>query len=835
MTVRTKEDMLKYGVDPYDKQYGIGYEQGHKGYSPYPRVNRISDADDITKNPIDVQRALLVTEAYKKYEASPIIIKRARALENVLRNVGIGVAEEDELFCGRLTERRRVAPIYPEFSIDWLDTDLDSFTENPDYTEAGTKRAHSMTPEVKEQIKSIVSYWKGRTVEDKIVARLSEDEKKGSNNGRAMYLLNLYQYAGIGHFCVNYGELCQIGFGGYKKRVMEKMAELDTTKAKDIEKREFYEALIIILDACTCYVNRYAEEAEAVAARVADPQRKKELERMADNCRQIAEGPALDTWQALQMWVFANVIIYQESNGHSVSAGRMDQWLFPFYKADIENETLSQEFIQELIEVAYLQWMGPQKVRDLQTIQANSTNGWGGESLTVGGVDRYGNDATNALTYMMLDASIHTRKAVPWMCVRVNDKMPEELKIKVAENIRAGFGHPKVFNDKVAIEACMKKGRTLEEARDYAVVGCVEIDTPGYENGWHDAAYFNANMVFELAINGGKCIGSDIQLGPDTGSLKDFTCIEEVEESFDKQMKYWCEKMVSGIEIMDIAHAEAASTPFVSIMTADCIERGKDVTQGGARYNHTCPQVAGIGNIADSFSVINQLVFDEKKVTGVELLDALEKDWEGYDTLYNLVNSSKVHHYGNDDDYADRYATLAYNTYCKYIEGRPNRRGGTYCPGVYTVTANVSLGALEAASIDGRHAHDALSDNMGPVHTTCCSHDILGPTAIAKSVTKMDHTRATNGTLLNWKFTPEAVSGEKGRDNLIQLLETYFRRGGMHSQVMITKRETLLDAQKHPEQYLDMLVRVAGYSANFVALTPALQKDLINRTELSFE
>lgn len=381
-------------------------------------------------------------------------------------------------------------------------------------------------------------------------------------------------------------------------------------------------------------------------------------------------------------------------------------------------------------------------------------------------------------------------------CVRMHENTPYELKVKAIECIRAGYGHPKLFNDRAAIEAMQAKDMSLAEARRYAVVGCVEPDLPGMEYGFHDAAYVNLARILELSLNSGKCVdcgkscpryeicaGAGQRLGPDTGSLEDFQNMEDVLESFRQQLHYWTDQMEKGLNRIDRAHRERKPLPYASLFFHNCIEDGKELGEGGARYNFTGPQASGIGTCADSLSAISQLVFDEKRCTGAQLLQALKDNWEGHEILYFRINSSHMHHYGNDDDYADRYFTEVFNAYCEAIEGRKNPRGGKFCPGVYTVNANVSLGLEMAASLDGRKRGEPLSDNMGPVHTDISSHDRNGPTAIANSVTKVNHSRATNGTLLNWKFSPECV---------------------------------------------------AGYSAYFVELSEPLQMDLVKRTELSF-
>jgi formate C-acetyltransferase len=372
------------------------------------------------------------------------------------------------------------------------------------------------------------------------------------------------------------------------------------------------------------------------------------------------------------------------------------------------------------------------------------------------------------------------------------------------------------------------------------------------EYGWHDASYFSISKILELALNNGRCLGCEAvakdmcpryancaavgkRLGLETGSLADFQSFEELKDAYDRQMKYFVDLMIAGVNIMDISHQQIKPLPYLSLLVEDCIEKGRDVSAGGARYNFSGPQAVGVGTTADGLAAIRQLVFEEKKVAGAEFLTALQHNWEGFDTLYALVNSDKVHHYGNDDDYADELAKFASDTFCRHVENRPTAHGGIFIPGVYSVTANVALGAPQWASPDGRKAGEPVSDCVGAVHTAMGSHDINGPTAMVKSVAKLDHQRAGNGTLLNMKFSPSTVSGDLGTENLISLIDTYFDQGGMHCQFNILSRETLQDAYEHPERHQSLIVRVAGYSAFFNDLSDGLKLDIIGRTELSFD
>jgi pyruvate formate-lyase/glycerol dehydratase family glycyl radical enzyme len=829
-------------IEPTEKDWGVGVNAMGDTNSPFPRVNRFRRFVIDGEFTVDHERAYLVTEAYKKYSDSPQIIKCAQALAHVLRNVTIHILP-DELIIGEAAAPMKAAPIFPEHSYAWV---IDEMKNHP-----WEKRLHDnyyITKESRKKLFGIESFWKGQSIDEKIASMMSEDEKKGSNLERNLFLLNLYMFAGIGHLQLNYEKLFAMGYGGLKEAVKKKMRELDPSNPENSKKRDFYQAELIVLDAASDYLRRYATLARELAKKERDAEWKGVLLKIAANCDWVSENKPRTFWEALQLLFMATTILLVETNGHSVSFGRFDQYMYPFYAADIKSGAATRESIQELIEILYMKDLWWTKLRDRMTVIANSGRGMGGDSLTIGGVDKEGKDATNDLTYMCLDALAHTRWGTPWLAVRWHENTPRELKVKTANVIRIGTGQPKIFNDQAAIPASLRSGRSLEDSRNYHVVGCVEIDAGGKEYGWHDAAYFSIAKVFELAINNGRCIGCGShcmrwdrcggigkRLGPETGSLADFTSFNQVLDSYDRQMKYWVDRMIAGIEIMDRVHQEMKPLPYLSALVDDCIERGIDVSAGGAVYNFTGPQAVGVGTVADGMSTIKQLVFEEKKVSGRDILDACEKNWVGYEPLYALVNSDKVHHYGNDDDYADSLAKFASDTYCKHVENRPNARGGKYLPGVYSVSANVAIGLVQWASPEGRKALEPVSDCVGAVHTQVRSHDVNGPTAMVNSVAKLDHIRAGNGTLLNMKFSPSAVSGETGRDNFISLIDSYFDQKGMHCQFNIISRDTLEDAMKHPENYRDMVVRVAGYSAIFVELSKPLQYDIMGRTELSFD
>ncbi|MEG2175808.1 MAG: formate C-acetyltransferase/glycerol dehydratase family glycyl radical enzyme [Oscillibacter sp.] len=817
------------GIHPFDHSYCLGYQVNHEDWSPFPRVNHLRKAFLDRPYDVDVDRMRLVTEAYKSHEDCSRKMQCAYAFESVLNSIPLYVNDE-ELILGEIAAPAKAAPIYPEFSINWL---IDEVLHFP-FEERAHDQFYIRNDEDRKEIVELAQYWKGKTVDDLINSRLTPDQLKGSEAGAKVYVTNDYHYAGVGHTEVDYAMLMKLGYNGIQDKAKAALADLHEGDADYAERHEFLTAMVMMLDSVKKYIERYAKVAEDAAEKTADPVRKQELVTMAANCHQIAGGAPQTFWQAIQLFNLATTLIQIEGNGHSISYGRMDQWLNPFYEADMKKGTISKEFALELIEDQYVKMNNPTKLKDKSTVVVRNGRGFGGESLVIGGVDRDGNDATNDLTMLMIEACAHTRMMNPWLCVRMHENTPYELKIKTVECIRAGFGHPKIFNDASAIRAMLRKGHTLEEARDYSVVGCVEPNLPGKENGWHGAGYINVAKIVELALNNGHLMHNDEQIGLDTGSLATYENFEEILSAIDTQFAYWCEQIRGSNDVIDVAHKECKPLPYISSMFEDCITSGKCITEGGAKYNFTSPQAAGIGTCADILATIKQLVFEEKKVTGAQLLQAVMDNWEGHDKLYALVNSSKVHHYGNDDDYADELFNFVYESFCRNLNVGVNPRGGTYNPGVYTVNANVGLGLATNASIDGRKGGEPLSDNMGPVHTMGGSHDVSGPTALVNSVAKADHSLATNGTLLNIRFPEDAVSGPEGRDNLVSFVDTYLEKNGMHVQFNIMSADKMKDAQKKPENYKDMLVRVAGYSAYFVELGKPLQDDLIDRTEFRF-
>lgn len=839
-------DTHPLAIEPWDKEWGVALSGNTPNPSPFARINQIlAITKKSTNGFVAPDRAELVTEAYRAHSGEPQILKCAYGIANVLDKTPIFIFPH-ELIVGCLGCDKKGAPVHPEFGMNWV---VDEMRDGlMDYSEERTHDYFSYTEDTQKRLEALRDFWDGNTVEDMTNAMLTEDELKGSHAGAGVFFADAYIFCGAGHLGLDYDRLLSLGFGGILRLIDQTAAGLSAYDPKSLEQRTFLKAARITCEAAIRHILRYHALALEQAETEKNSERAEELKQMAADLKHIASEPPQSFWQALQLVNLANCMIHMECNGHSISYGCFDRYMYPFYRRDLENGTSTRERMQELIENFFIKIWDLNKLRNHVLIKTFGNGGIGGPALTVGGVDADGFDMTNDLTYMVLDAHVHTRLPCPWLAVRMHAGTPRELKVKTANVIRLGTGEPKIFNDDVAIPSMLSSQVELRDARNYQVVGCVEPDVSGKSYGWKDCGHMNIARVLELAINDGycyhctrecprwqTCAGAGKRLGLATGSLETMKSFEEVLTAYDKQMEYWCDRQVAVLNAVDLAHQLVRPLPFLSILMDRCIENGRDVTMGGTKYNFTGPQGVGIGTAGDGLSTIKQLVFDEKMITGKELLDAVKADWEGYEALYAYVNSDRVHHYGNDDDYADLLAKFAMDTWCKHIERRPNAHGGFFQPGAYSVTVNVAHGQNQWASVEGRKAFEPVSDCMGAVHTKCCSHDVSGPSAICKSVTKLDHARATNGTLLNWKFSPNTLVGDAGRDTFIALLEEYIRRKGMHSQFTVANQETLLAAQKNPENYRDLLVRVAGYSAYFVELNRALQDDIIGRTSLSFD
>ena len=813
---------------------------------------------------IESARAKLITESYKATEGQPTITRRAEAFAHILRNIPI-IIRDNELIVGSSTIAPRGCQTFPEFSYQWLEDELDT-------VETRSADPFYIAEETKQELREVHKYWKGKTSSELATSYMAPEAIRAIEHN--IFTPGNYFYNGVGHVTVKYEEVLAIG---YKGIIDKAQAELDRCQVGDgnyVKKSHFLKAVILSCQAVIEYAERYAELASQMAAECTDPVRKQEFLQISQNCSRVPANGATSFYEACQSFWFVQQLLQVESSGHSISPGRFDQYMYPYYKADLDKGIITRESAQELLDCIWVKLNDLNKVRD-----AASAEGFAGyslfQNLIVGGQDKDGNDVTNDLSVMCILASMHVHLPMPSLSIRVWNGSPHELLIKAAELTRTGIGLPAYYNDEVIIPALLNRGLTLADAREYNIIGCVEPQKAGKTDGWHDAAFFNMCRPLELVFSNGMDKGELV--GIQTGDVTKMTTFEEFYDAYKKQMEYCISLLVNADNAIDVAHAERVPLPFESCMVDDCISRGLSVQEGGAIYNFTGPQGFGIANMADSLYAIRKLVYEDKKVSMEEYKEALAWNYDkGLDeqsvkdisemilkgmqdggmnvtedtakavlttvmrlkpTEEQLRRFTEIHHmidevpkYGNAIDDVDYFARDVAYTYTRPMQKYHNPRGGQYQAGLYPVSANVPLGGQTGATPDGRYAHTPVADGVSP----SAGKDVKGPTAAATSVSRLDHFIVSNGTLFNQKFHPSALAGREGLEKFVSLIQTFFDQKGMHLQFNVVDRETLLDAQKHPEKYSHLVVRVAGYSALFTTLSRSLQDDIIRRTEQGF-
>ena len=831
-----------------------------RNISKSDRITKLIDHLFATKPEVECERAVLLTESYKETEHLPMILRRSRAFRHILENIPITI-RPDELIVGSATKMPRSCQTFPEFSFEWLEEEFDTI-------ETRAADPFIISNETKEMLKAANQYWKGKTSSDLATALM--DERTLTAIEHNIFTPGNYFYNGIGHVTVKYSEVLSVGYRGIINRAKEELDNCSVGDENYAEKSAFLEAVIESCEAAITYAKRYAKLALEEAEKCTDKQRKLELLLIAQNCSTVPENGAKSFYEACQSFWFVQMLIQIESSGHSISPGRFDQYMYPYYKKDLDNGSLTPEFAQELIDCLWVKLNDLSKARD-----AASAAGFAGysmfQNLIVGGQSAPGVDATNDLSFMCIEASKHTMLPQPSLSIRIWNGTPQDLMMKAADLTRTGIGLPAYYNDEVIVPALINRGLTIADATDYNIIGCVEPQKSGKTDGWHDAAFFNMCRPLELVFSRGKDKG--VQVGPKTKCIAEMNTFDEFYDAYKAQMNDMIDLMVNSDNAIDVAHAKRCPLPFLSSMIDDCIARGKSVQEGGAVYNFTGPQGFGIANMADSLYAIKKLVFEEKKFTLVELKEALDHNFgesipeqliqettitivselakngkeindktiadviEGVRKACSSADNSKykqikeliddVPKFGNDLAEVDEFARDVAYTYTKPLETYKNPRGGKYQAGLYPVSANVPLGAQTGATPDGRLAFTPVADGVSP----SAGKDVCGPTAACNSVSKLDHFIASNGTLFNMKFHPSALKGQSGLEAFCSLVRAYFDQKGSHIQFNVVDRATLIDAQKNPEKYKGLVVRVAGYSALFTTLSKSLQDDIINRTE----
>lgn len=761
-------------------------------------------------------RARAYTESYKETDGEAMVIRRAKALAHALDTMTIFVADDD-LFVGNQASTLRGVPVYPESEAKYMTEEIDIFPVRDNDKVA-------VSPEVRrELLEDILPCWMDKNSEFITDKRIPKEAQDVINVKHQVFSPQIHQRGSLAHTIAEYDMVLKYGFEGIKERVQKLSAELDLSVIDNVSKRDFYDAEIICCDAAINLAKRYAKLLEEKAQQETDPVRKEELLQMMRNCENVPAKPAETFYEALQSFWFVHLILYIEQNGLAISVGRFDQFMYPYLQKDLENGTITLDQAQEYLDILWIKFTEIMRAYDLK-----SSIYYGGfaisENLLLGGVDKYGHDATNLLSYMCLDSENKTKLAQPNISIRIHPAAPRRFLKTALDVIKKGGGKPQIFNDAVAIPTLMECGASLEDARDYKISGCVEAVPPG-ALGVTNASMSNLGKAFELAMNNGKCLICGEKIGVETGDASGFTNIDQVIEAFKVQVEAYVKQMVTSINVIEKVHGEILQLPFTSITMPDCIEKGMDITNGGARYSYTGPQGVGLADVTDSLAAIQTVIFEQKKATMGELVEALRNNFEGYERLMmQLKNAPK---YGNDNDAADQYANTVAAIYCNAVKQYKNAWGGIYRPGLYPVSSNVPLGEAVGALPCGRQATLPLADGISPEHYM----DANGPISVMKSATKIDHTLAENGTLLNQKFNPGYLDSDENVNKVVDMVRAFFDLGGWHVQFNVVSADTLKDAQKTPEKYPGLLVRVAGYSAFFSELSKMIQDDIIERTE----
>lgn len=757
------------------------------------RIPRLKDALFANPREISLERALLYTASHRQTEGEPVILRRAKATAHILDHVEIAIRDE-ELIAGNRTVKPRAGIMSPEMDPYWLLKELDQFATRP-------QDRFEISDEDKQTYREVLyPYWENRSMKDFINGQMTDEVKAAV--GTQIFSVNQTD-KGQGHIIIDYPRLLNNGLGAL-------VAEMRERCARDAQ-NTFYAAALILLEASQRHILRYATLAEELA-QSSDAARREELLAMADISRHNAQHKPQTFWQACQLFWYMNVILQYESNASSLSIGRFDQYMLPFYQASLTQGD-DPAFLKELLESLWV------KCNDVVLLRSTSSARYfagfpTGYTALLGGLTESGRSAVNVLSFLCLDAYQSVQLPQPNLGVRVNELIDRPFLLKTAETIRLGTGIPQIFNDEVIVPAFLNRGVSLEDARDYAVVGCVELSIPGKTYGLHDIAMFNLLKVMEIAM----------QENEGNSELTYEGLIEHIRG----RINHYIALMVEGSNICDIGHRDWAPVPLLSSFISDCLETGKDITDGGARYNFSGVQGIGIANLSDSLHALKGLVFEQQRLSFDELLAVLKANFatpEGEKVRARLIN--RFEKYGNDIDDVDNISAELLRHYCKEVEKYRNPRGGIFTPGSYTVSAHVPLGAVVGATPDGRLAGEQLADGgLSPM----LGQDMQGPTAVLKSVSKLDNYLLSNGTLLNVKFTPATLEGDAGLQKLADFLRAFTQLKLQHIQFNVVNAETLREAQRRPQDFAGLVVRVAGYSAFFVELSKEIQDDIIRRT-----
>ena len=783
------------------------------------RIQRLREQSVTTPVHIDLERAKIETDFYKENDGKySVPVMRAMTLKEYFSKKTLYFGD-DELILGEKGKNPQASPTFPELCCH-SEEDMKVMSERK------LVSFHTTEEDRKLQAAEIIPFWKGRTIREKLLSRMTPE---WHDCYKAGIFTEFMEQRGPGHTCGG-EQVFTTGYLDYKEKIKKTMDALDWMNDPEAsDKMEELKAMDICCDAVIILGERYHEMAVEKAAAETDPKRKAELEQIAKNLEVVPAHKPQTFWQAIQLYWFTHLAVTTELNPwDAFSPGRLDQHLNPYYEADVEAGILDDEHALELLECLWVKFYNqPAPVKVGITLKESATY-TDFANINTGGVTPEGKNGVNNVSYLILDCMDEMKLVQPNSNVTISKKTPQKFLKRACEISRKGWGQPAFYNTEAQITELINAGKSLEDARRGGSSGCVETGAWGSE-AYILTGYMNIPKIFQLTLFNGFDEYSGKQLGLQLGYAKDFKTFDELWAAFKKQLKHFVDIKIRGNNVIERLYAEEMPAPCLSVVTNDCISNAKDYNAGGARYNTNYIQGVGIGTVTDCVASVKYNVYDEKNFTMEELIDAMEHDFEGYDYIYSLVHD-KTPKYGNDDDYADDLMREIFDLYHDTIVGRPNMKGGKYGIDMLPTTCHVYFGDVILATPNGRKAHKPVSEGISPEK----SADTNGPTAVIKSCAKMDHL-ATAGTLLNQKFTPNVVAGEAGLNNMASLVRSYFAMDGHHIQFNVVDRQTLIEAQKHPEDHKDLIVRVAGYSDFFRNLDKPLQDEIIERTEQSFE
>jgi pyruvate formate-lyase/glycerol dehydratase family glycyl radical enzyme len=782
------------------------------------RIKQLRKQTLTAKPYISIERAVLLTKFYQSKEADKVSVPVARALafKYILENKSLYIGEH-ELIVGERGPKPKATPTYPELCTHSL-KDLDILANRE-------KISFRVSEETKKVYRDeIIPFWQGRSIRDRIFSEMDKEWKDAYQSG---VFTEFMEQRAPGHTVLD-DKIYHKGLRDFQKEIRKEIKSLDfQADSEALAKREQLKAMDIAAEALIQFALRYSEKAAELAKVEKDARRREELQCISEICKWVPANTPRTFWEALQYYWFVHLGVITELNTwDSFNPGRLDQHLYPFYKREIEAGTLTYEGAKELLQAFWVKFNNqpaPPKVG----VTAQESNTYTDFCLiNLGGVNEDGSDAANELFYLILDVIEEMRLLQPSSMVQISKKSPDHLLKRALKIIKTGYGQPSLFNTDAIVQELVRQGKSITDARNGGASGCVEAGAFGKE-AYILTGYFNLEKILELTLFNGKDPRTGKQLGLKTGDLDKFIDFDEFFSAFKKQLKYFIDLKIKGNRIIERLYARYLPAPFMSLLIDDCISHGKDYNDGGARYNSSYIQGVGLGSITDSMTAIKYHIYDKKDISFLDLLTVLQKNFKGYGKIHHTLQNNTPK-YGNDDDYADNIMRQIFEAYFNAVDGRPNTKGGHFRVNLLPTTCHVYFGSVIGATPDGRQAYEPLSEGISPVQGA----DRNGPTAVLKSASKIDHLR-TGGTLLNQKFTPQLLASEDGMNKLMHLIRSYFKMDGHHIQFNVVTAQTLRNAQKHPEKYQDLIVRVAGYSDYFIDLGTDLQNEIIKRTEQS--